>query len=59
MQTVLPQMPERDREIVLYVLDEHRRAKRVDFNKIVDEEMDNAVKSYFEKLVGGLCSFRC
>jgi len=44
METVLTKMPEKDREIVLYCLDEYARAKKIDLRKEVEGELEDAIR---------------
>jgi hypothetical protein len=49
MEEVLPAMPEQDRKIILFCLDEWGKAGKVDIAKIASEEIENAIFKHLTK----------
>lgn len=49
METILPEMPEDDRRIILYCLDEYSAARKCDLRKAVTEEIEGALFKAFTR----------
>jgi hypothetical protein len=46
METILPQMPEQDRKVILFCLDEFSDGKRLDLRKLVEDRIQGAIRDH-------------
>lgn len=44
MERILPELPEQDRQIILYCLDEYNGGRTLDLRKMVTDEIEGAIR---------------